>query len=122
MAEHNDLGNQGEDLAIEFLVRKGYKIRHRNWISGKKEIDIIAEDGDNLVIVEVKTRSTENFEHPQEAITNGKIRNLVSAAEEYIFQFDIMLETRFDIISVIPQRDGSFRIEHVEDAFLPPVN
>ena len=122
MAEHNDLGNQGENLAAEFLEKKGYKIRHRNWVSGKKELDIVAEDGEYLVIVEVKTRSTENFEHPKEAITNGKIKNLVSAAEEYIFQFDIMKETRFDIVSVIPERDGSFRIEHIEDAFLPPVN
>lgn len=109
-------------MAAEFLMEKGYKILHQNWVSGKKELDIVAEDGDYLVIVEVKTRSTDNFEHPKEAITNGKIRNLVCATEEYIFQFDIMKETRFDIVSVIPERDGSFRIEHVEDAFLPPVN
>lgn len=122
MAEHNDLGNQGERLAADFLVRKGYKIRHQNWISGKKELDIVAENDEFLVIVEVKTRSTDNFEHPQEAITSGKIKNLVCATEEYIFRFDIMKETRFDIISVIPERDGTFRIEHIEDAFLPPVN
>lgn len=120
MAEHNDLGNQGETLAANFLVEKGYKILHRNWVSGKKELDIVAEDGDMLVIVEVKTRSTETWEHPKEAITNGKIKNIVNAAEAYIFEFDIMMETRFDIVSVIPQRDGSFRIEHIEDAFLPP--
>lgn len=120
MAEHNDLGNQGETLAANFLVEKGYKILHRNWVSGKKELDIVAEDGGMLVIVEVKTRSTETWEHPKEAITNGKIKNIVNAAEAYIFEFDIMKETRFDIVSVIPQRDGSFRIEHIEDAFLPP--
>lgn len=120
MAEHNDLGNQGETLAANFLVEKGYKILHRNWVSGKKELDIVAEDGDMLVIVEVKTRSTETWEHPKEAITNGKIKNIVNAAEAYIFEFDITKETRFDIVSVIPQRDGSFRIEHIEDAFLPP--
>lgn len=120
MAEHNDLGNQGETLAANFLVEKGYKILHRNWVSGKKELDIVAEDGGMLVIVEVKTRSTETWEHPKEAITNGKIKNIVNAAEAYIFEFDIMMETRFDIVSVIPQRDGSFRIEHIEDAFLPP--
>jgi len=122
MAEHNDLGNKGEDMAANYLAGKGYKILHRNWLAGNKEIDIVAEKDDLLVVVEVKTRSTDTFEHPKEAITNGKIRNLVSAAEAYIFEYDIMKETRFDIVSVIPEVHGGFRIEHIEDAFLPPVN
>jgi len=119
MAEHNVLGNLGEERAQAYLSSKGYQIRHCNWFCGKLELDIVAEKDGWLVIVEVKTRSTDTFEHPKEAITNKKIRNLVNAAHEYIFQFDWEGETRFDIISVIP-RGQSFHIEHLEDAFLPP--
>ncbi|MDP4238798.1 MAG: YraN family protein [Bacteroidota bacterium] len=121
MAEHNELGNLGEKRAQEYLSSKGYQIRHCNWQSGKLELDIVAEKDGWLIIVEVKTRSTETFEHPAEAITNRKIRNIVSAVHEYIYQFDWQGETRFDVISVIPH-GSSFTIEHIEDAFLSPVN
>ena len=121
MAEHNDLGKLGEERAQAYLSSKGYHIRHCNWFCDKLELDIVAEKDGWLVIVEVKTRSTETFEHPQEAITIKKIRNLVNAAYEYIFQFDWEGETRFDIISVIPHGQ-SFYIEHIEDAFLSPAN
>jgi putative endonuclease len=122
MAQHNELGVSGEDRAVYFLRSKGYKIRHRNWLSGKKELDIVAEYEDTLVIIEVKTRSTITFEHPEEAITYSKIRNIIAATESYIFEFDLMMATRFDIISVIPDKDQGYIIEHIEDAFLPPVN
>lgn len=121
MAEHNELGNLGEERAQAYLHSKGFHIRHTNWQCGKLELDIVAEKDGWLIIVEVKTRSTETFEHPAEAITNRKIRNIVNAAHEYIFQFDWQGETRFDVISVIPHGQ-SFIIEHIEDAFLSPVN
>ena len=121
MALHNDLGNIGENRAVDYLLTKEYVNRHRNWMSGKKEIDIVAQKDNMLIIIEVKTRSTEFFEHPKEAITKSKIKNLVQAAEDYIFEFDIMLETRFDVVSVIPKGDTDFVIEHIEDAFLPPI-
>ncbi len=118
MAQHNDTGNIGEERARAYLLSKGYKIRHTNWQAGKLELDIVAEKDKVLVVVEVKTRSTDYFEHPQEAVTLKKIRNLVNAAQEYIYRFDWQYETRFDIISVIPEKE-IFRIEHIEDAFLP---
>lgn len=121
MAEHNELGKIGEERALVFLRSNGYKIKQTNWICGKLEIDIIAEKENLLVIVEVKTRSTDNFEHPEEAITIKKIRNLVNATHEYIMMFDWQGETRFDVISVMP-KGQSFVIEHIEDAFLAPVN
>ncbi len=122
MAKHNDLGCIGEEFAISYLQSKEYIIRHRNWKSGKKELDIVAEKENMLVVVEVKTRSSDCFAHPHEAVTNTKIRHIVQAAEAYIFKYDLMMETRFDIISVIPDKNGQFSIEHIEDAFLPPVN
>jgi putative endonuclease len=126
MAEHNDLGALGEERAQRYLQSKGFRIRHVNWHNltpsgkeGKLELDIVAEKDGMLIVVEVKTRSTDTFEHPKEAITIRKIRNIVNAAHEYIFQHDWKGETRFDVISVIPHGQ-SFHIEHIEDAFLSP--
>jgi putative endonuclease len=121
MAEHNELGDEGEKRAQDFLQSKGYKLLHTNWKCGKLELDIVARKDGWLVVVEVKTRSTDTFEHPQEAITGRKIKNIVNATHEYICQFDWQGETRFDVISVIPEGQ-KFRIEHIEDAFLPPLN
>jgi putative endonuclease len=119
MAEHNELGNLGEERAQEYLKQKGFKILHNNWKAGKLELDIIAIKDDWLVIVEVKTRSTETFEHPEEAITLKKIRNIINATHLFIKQFDWNGETRFDVVSVIPH-GNEFLIDHIEDAFLSP--
>ena len=127
MAEHNDLGDLGEERAQAYLKSKGFHIRHVNWHNmtpsgkmGNLELDIVAQKDEWLVVVEVKTRSTETFEHPEEAITKKKIRNIINATHEYIFQFDWQGETRFDVISVIPHGQD-FLIEHIEDAFLSPL-
>lgn len=116
MSEHNDIGRNGEDVASAFLVQIGYKIVARNWRFGPKEIDIIAIDGDTMVFVEVKTRSTLAFELPQEAVTPRKMRNLVEAADAYLQQHDIQLNSRFDIVSVLNGNPPKV-IEHLIDAF-----
>ena len=83
MAEHIDLGNQGEDIAKNLLLKKGYEILECNWRNGRAEIDIIAKDKDVLVFVEVKTRRTRKFGHPEENVDRKKIQNLMNAAEEF---------------------------------------
>lgn len=120
MALHNELGNEGELRAQAYLRERGYNIKHVNWTFGKLELDIVAEKDSMLIVVEVKTRSTDTFEHPQEAITPRKIKNIVNATEEYIIRQNWDGETRFDVISVIPQGQN-FKIEHIEDAFLAPL-
>jgi putative endonuclease len=118
MAEHNVLGKKGEELAKKYLVEKGYKIRDLNWRFKKNELDIIAEADNLLVVVEVKTRSSEYFENPKEAVTRNKQKFIISATEEYIMAKDIELETRFDIISITMQK-SKVNIEHIIDAFQP---
>ena len=120
MAQHNELGKTGETTAVEFLKEKGYRIRHLNWRRGHLELDIVAETSDELVFVEVKTRAG-NWESPADSVNNAKIRNIISAADCYIKYFDIDLPARFDIIS-ITGKGPDFEIEHIEDAFYPPVN
>ena len=116
MSEHNDVGREGENIATNFLIQKGYKIITRNWHYGPKEIDIVARDGDTIVFVEVKTRSTLAFELPQEAVTKKKMRNLVEAADAYMIQNNIDLEGRFDIIGVLNGTPPKV-IEHIAGAW-----
>ena len=118
MAKHNELGRLGEEIAANYLVEKGYEILERNWRNRHKEIDIIAKDGEDLVIVEVKTRTSDAYGEPDLAVTQQKQTRLIYAANAYIFSHSIDTNTRFDIISIV--FDGEKPdIDHIEDAFLP---
>ena len=118
MAKHNDFGKLGEELAVNYLIGKGYEILERNWRNIHKEIDIIARDGRDLVVVEVKTRQSDENGEPDMAVTRQKQTRLISAANAYLFQNKLDINTRFDIISII-MKDNSPVINHIEDAFLP---
>lgn len=122
MAVHNDLGKTGEEEAVQLLLEKGYTILHRNWYSGKKELDIVATDKENetLIVVEVKTRKNIDFGHPEEAINTKKIRRIVASTDAYVRKFNIDLPIRFDIITITGEAPF-FTIEHIEDAFFAPV-
>lgn len=116
MAFHNDLGKSGEQLAVEFLKKKGYQILERNFEFQKAEIDIIAQKGDVACAVEVKTRSTADFGDPQEFIKPQQIKRLIVAMDHYITQNDMETEVRFDVVAIVKNKLGT-RIEHLEDAF-----
>ena len=118
MAIHNELGKLGEDIAVQYLTDKGYEILERNWRNIHKEIDIVAKDGEELVIVEVKTRQSDEHGNPDLAVTYQKQTRLIYAANAYIFSHNLDINTRFDIISIFFD-DGKPIIEHIEDAFLP---
>lgn len=118
MAEAYDLGKTGEELAVKHLVDKGYRIVERNWHFGHKEIDIIAQKDDALVIVEVKTRKSDDFGEPDIAVGKDKQRMLIRAADAYVRYKNLNVDVRFDIISIIINETGQ-RIEHIEDAFTP---
>ncbi|MGM0498380.1 MAG: YraN family protein, partial [Bacteroidota bacterium] len=95
--EKKKLGNEGEDMAVNFLKNNGYKIKATNWFYKHKEIDIIAEKEETLSIVEVKTRSSDFCETPNELVPRKKQRFLIEAAEAYIQKNDVDLEIRFDL-------------------------
>lgn len=121
MAVHNRLGKSGEKAACEYLQGKGYTIREMNWRSGKLELDIIAQKGTVLVFIEVKTRQNNQYGFPEEAITPAKIRRIVYAADAYIRMYNLSLDVRFDVMSLVQRPDG-YEIEQIEDAFFPPLN
>jgi putative endonuclease len=116
MAEHNELGKFGEELAVEFLEQNGYDILETNWIFQKAEIDIIAQKDSTLAVIEVKTRSSIAFGLPQDFVKPKKIQLLVKAVNEYIVSNDLDVDVRFDIIA-INKEDNTYKIEHFEDAF-----
>ena len=116
MAKHNELGELGEDLAVEELEKNGYEIVERNWRYKKAEIDIIARKDEVLAIVEVKTRSSDYFGDPQDFVNTKKIKMLVEAVNEYVVSKDLEVEVRFDIIAIIINQN-KLTLEHLEDAF-----
>jgi len=118
MAKHNELGKKGEELAKKMLIEKGYDILETNWRFDKDEIDIIAKDGDELVIVEVKTRSTDIFGYPEDAVNSKKEFFLIRATESYLVENNINVDTRFDIVAII-HNNNETKIHHIIDAFYP---
>ena len=118
MADSHLLGQKGEDIAADHLRKKGYTILHRNWKSGKRELDIVAENRDFIVFVEVKTRTDDYRMHPRNAVTSEKQRSIIYAAEGYIRIYNINKDSRFDIVTVISV-GKSTEVEHIEDAFYP---
>lgn len=118
MAEHNEMGQRGEKVAQSFLLEKGYKILHVNWRNRKSEIDIIAMDGDTLVFVEVKTRQTNHFGDPENAVDYKKQRRIIRAANAYVLKHRIENDARFDIISILIEKNATV-INHYTDAFYP---
>ena len=118
MAEHNELGAKGEEIALMHLKSKGYKIRQTNWVIGKNEIDIIAETEKTIIVVEVKTRSSTYMGEPQVAVNRKKQMALIRAADIYLRRNNLDYEARFDIISIVIKPEGNI-IKHIENAFYP---
>jgi len=116
MGKHNDLGKKGEQLAVDFLIKNGYKIRYKNYRYLKAEIDIIAQKDEVLAIIEVKTRSSTFIENIADTVTNKKIKLMVMAANNYVIENDLEVEVRFDIITLLNNK-GGFDIEHLKNAF-----
>lgn len=117
MADHNDLGDVGEDEAVAYLLKKGFKIRDRNFRFAKAEIDIIAETESWVVMVEVKARTNDAYGRPEEFVSRTKQKHLIRAANRYLDLHPTEKEVRFDIISIL--LEPTFQLEHIPEAFYP---
>lgn len=117
MARHNDIGKIGEEIAAKHLQDKGFKILARNWRIEKWEVDIIAEDKEEHVFVEVKTRFSEDYGNPADAVTKKKQRYLISAANLYAHQNNYEGKMRFDVVCVYLEKGKKAIVEHIEEAF-----
>jgi putative endonuclease len=118
MAEHNELGKKGEELAAKCLLSKGYEILETNYRFGRDEVDIIAKKDDWIVFVEVKTRVNEYAGAPEEAVSLAKQKRIIKVANSYLIDNDLCNEGRFDIFGIIINQKEE-RVNHIEGAFIP---
>jgi len=109
-----EIGKNGEEQAVAFLKNAGYTILHKNWRFKHLEIDIIAQHGNEIIIVEVKTRATDFFGTPESFVNKDKQRKLLKAAHGYIVTHNIDSEVRFDIVAVVTSNN---KVYHIENAF-----
>ncbi len=116
MGSTQQIGQQGEAAAVDYLRRHGFLIRERNWRNGRYEIDIIAQRWDELHFVEVKSRKAGGWTRPEEAFDQAKFQALKRAASLYIALHRIQAEPFFDLMAVETLPNGSFEIRFIEDA------
>ncbi len=122
MAQHNDIGKLGEDLAVEYLEKDGFQIFDRNYNYEKNEIDIVAfwQEPAEIHFVEVKTRTGDAAGTPAEALTEEQQKNIASVAQFYIWERQmITVPTVFDVIGVDLSDPDNPQFEHHEDVFRP---
>lgn len=121
MARQQKIGKLGEDTATTYLDSLGYKILERNWRFSKAEIDIIALDGKIIVFVEVKAKSYTYYGAPEESISSYKENLIIDAAGQYMESINYEDEIRFDIISIVFDKELRPKTSHYKDAFYPSI-
>lgn len=118
MPDNQNIGKIGEDLAANFLVKKGYQIIERNYRFSHGEIDIVAQLNETLVFVEVKTRNNLEYGEPEYAITKNKQRQIRKMAELYLYDKNISdTDCRIDVIAILLKKKTEYKINHIENAF-----
>jgi putative endonuclease len=121
MNEDHKTGAEGEDAAVNHLRSLGYHVLETNWRFGQEEIDIIARNKDFIVIVEVKTRSSNAFGEPEAFVNRQKQKHLIKAAGAYLEKNGLDLEVRFDIASVM-KAGNSYKVKLIQNAFYPLIS
>lgn len=115
MAKHNETGKKGESMAVAWLAQHGYTILHVNWRHSHYEIDIVASKNEVLHIIEVKTRNSLTFGHPEESVSKKKFNSLMSAAEEYLLQHTEWKRVQYDVLSITQLKDQPVEYFFIED-------
>src|SRR3981081_3019490 len=105
MALHNQFGKEAEALAEKYFAENGFEILFRNWRHAHYEIDLSAQKSDKLHIIEVKARQTSKFGYPEESVTRKKLRCLMNAADQFLFQNRQYRHVQFDILSIIIEKN-----------------
>lgn len=118
-AKAKDAGKWGETAAAAFLVAQGYGILEQNWRMGHLEIDIVAQKGETIAFVEVKTRRSPDSD-PLSAVDKRKRSRMMLAADAYLRRYELPFEFRFDIVNITGTAESHI-VEHIPDAFMPPL-
>ncbi len=118
MAAKDVLGRRGEDLAVEYLEQRGLVVLSRNWRCRDGELDVVATDSQRLVICEVKTRSTDWFGEPAEAVNGRKAARIRRVTQAWLAMHRVRwVEIRFDVVSVVAEPGRPATVRHYESAF-----
>ncbi len=117
MAQHNELGHQGEAAAVSYLESNGHHILEKNWRLHGYEIDVITTHRGYVVFVEVKTRRSTEWGDPESFVNRQRMRRMIQAAHHYLIAHRIDLPARFDIVAIIWEGER-YNLEHIEDAFV----
>ncbi len=112
-----ELGVKGEKFAARYLKKNKYKLFYRNFRTGFGEVDIIAEKGDIIAFVEVKTRTAGQMLDPSASVDQKKQARILSAANSYMSIYKVKKQPRFDIAEVVVDQKGKFSINYIENAF-----
>lgn len=113
------MGSKGEDLALEFLLKRGMTLVARNWRLRKRELDLVLDDGEYIRVVEVRTRSYPSIIEPQITIDREKQRNIMLASGDFIFRHNMFnRDVVFDIVTVL-MYGKDFEINYIPNAFTP---
>jgi putative endonuclease len=118
MAAHNKTGTLGESLAATYLQQNGFTLLHQNWRHSHWEVDIIAAKNNILHFIEVKTRRTKKFGHPEESVSKKKIQNLINASEEYLYQQPQWQRIQFNILSITILKNEAPEYFLIEDVYV----
>lgn len=118
MALHIELGKEGEEMAVKWLMEKGYNILHRNWKYSYYEIDIIATRNNFLHFVEVKARNNYVLGHPEDSVTKKKFKRLQRAADQYLYLNPGHKWIQYDILAITLYQNKEPEYFLLEDVFL----
>lgn len=118
MAAHNKTGTLGEELAAKYLQQNGFELLHQNWRHAHWEVDIIAVKKGVLHFIEVKTRRTKKFGHPEESVSKKKIQNLIGASAEYLYQHPQWQRLQFDVLAITILKNEPAEYFLIEDVYL----
>lgn len=114
MRAKDAVGRYGEDVAAAHVTAQGWQVLDRNWRVAAGELDLVALDGDELVVVEVKTRRSTAFGHPAEAVTALKLGRIRRLAAQWLASHDARpASVRIDVIAVLLPRRGAAQVEHL---------
>ena len=118
MANHNQLGKEGEALALAWLLNQGFAVLHQNWRHSHYEVDIVAARDNILHFVEVKTRRSTRFGEPEESVGRSKIRRLLKAGAAYQYEYPQWKRVQYDVLSITLVEGAATEYFFIEDVYL----
>ena len=118
MSRHIEIGREGEDLAAGWLARHGFSILHRNWRHGRYEVDIIAGRTNVLHFIEVKTRRTSAYGHPEEGVSRKKIEHMLQGAAAWLYRWPLYKRVQYDVLAITLGKEKAPEIVLFEDVYL----